>query len=267
MKISKVGNFAIRINDIRLNNLSDKERVKVLELLQVHDVITFSNQQLSANECVQFCKFYGKVAQTNAFFTHSDHKEIIQVSNNIESRNNGLFPNEEIDWHTAAADRLNSNENILFLYCLKSGNEVITSFANMRHAWKGLSTKEQEISKNLIGRFGFTSNHRDNFTPREQNYFSSRQGVTKKLYRDHPITSERALFLPVLKLDAILNLELAPQGFINHLKEHFTSERYIYHHHWKPGDVVIADQSMTHHKRTIVQKERLLYRLIFDYSH
>ena len=41
---------------------------------------------------------------------------------------------------------------------------------------------------------------------------------------------------------------------------------YIYHHHWKAGDLIINDQFMSYHARNAVKGDRLLYRVAFNYK-
>ena len=48
-----------------------------------------------------------------------------------------------------------------------------------------------------------------------------------------------------------------------HLIEHVPQDKYRYDHHWKDGDVVIAEQWLTIHKRHTFERtdKRILHRL------
>jgi alpha-ketoglutarate-dependent taurine dioxygenase len=51
---------------------------------------------------------------------------------------------------------------------------------------------------------------------------------------------------------------------VNHVKQ----EKFMYHHDWKDGDVVISEQWLSVHKRWPFKKmdKRVLHRIAFDYS-
>lgn len=50
------------------------------------------------------------------------------------------------------------------------------------------------------------------------------------------------------------------------LREHLFQSKYMYHHHWKTGDLIINDQFMSYHARNAVKGDRLLYRVAFNYK-
>ena len=51
------------------------------------------------------------------------------------------------------------------------------------------------------------------------------------------------------------------------LIEHTTQEKYIYHHDWDDGDLVISEQWLGIHKRWKFEgmPNRLLHRAVFDF--
>ena len=50
------------------------------------------------------------------------------------------------------------------------------------------------------------------------------------------------------------------------LHKHLFQPQYMYHHHWKTGDLIINDQFMSYHARNAVKGDRLLYRIAFNYK-
>jgi alpha-ketoglutarate-dependent taurine dioxygenase len=54
---------------------------------------------------------------------------------------------------------------------------------------------------------------------------------------------------------------------VEFLKEFVIREEYVYHHDWKDGDILIADQETGIHKRWPFKNitERTLHRACFDY--
>lgn len=52
------------------------------------------------------------------------------------------------------------------------------------------------------------------------------------------------------------------------LKNHVLQEKYMYHHDWKDGDLVISEQWLSIHKRWFFPRmnTRLLHRIAFNYD-
>ena len=53
-----------------------------------------------------------------------------------------------------------------------------------------------------------------------------------------------------------------------YLTGHILNDKYMYHHHWDDGDIVMSDQDITLHKRWYFgsMKDRLMWRLAHDVS-
>jgi alpha-ketoglutarate-dependent taurine dioxygenase len=56
--------------------------------------------------------------------------------------------------------------------------------------------------------------------------------------------------------------------FIKPLRDHVLQDKYIYHHDWQDGDVVIAEQWLGIHKRWRFEamNQRVLHRTTFNYA-
>lgn len=261
--------FGIKISDIDLRSLKYSDYRLIQDLLLKHFLIIIEDQELSAKDCISFCKEYGDPIKTDYFFTHEKYKEIIRVTNSNNEKQGGLFPSLPISWHTAAADRLAPMEQILFLYCKYSGDEVVTSFSNMNTVFESLSSEEIGILRRTSGYFGFRmeGENENIFTEIEKKYFKKRSYVEKPLIIKQPLTGRETIFLPLLNLLGVNNkdFEIKRDYFVT-LIDQINDPRSVYHHRWKKKDVVICDQSMTLHKRTEVIAPRLLYRLIYSYK-
>jgi alpha-ketoglutarate-dependent taurine dioxygenase len=58
------------------------------------------------------------------------------------------------------------------------------------------------------------------------------------------------------------------RDFIKPLIDHVLQEKYLYHHDWQDGDVVIAEQWLGIHKRWRFEgmSNRILHRITFDFN-
>jgi alpha-ketoglutarate-dependent taurine dioxygenase len=57
-------------------------------------------------------------------------------------------------------------------------------------------------------------------------------------------------------------------ALIQKLRQHVEQEKYMYHHAWEDGDMVLSDQWLSIHKRWEFEHmdKRVLHRLACDYS-
>jgi alpha-ketoglutarate-dependent taurine dioxygenase len=84
------------------------------------------------------------------------------------------------------------------------------------------------------------------------------------------IAGVKGLYFPFESISSIHNMQdTESKILLNKLKKHVVQEKYMYHHDWQDGDVVLAEQWLSIHQRwpTIDLENRLLYRTIFDYVH
>ena len=56
--------------------------------------------------------------------------------------------------------------------------------------------------------------------------------------------------------------------FIEKLRDHVLQEKYMYHHEWQDGDIVLSEQWLGIHKRWHFEdiSNRVLHRICLDFS-
>jgi alpha-ketoglutarate-dependent taurine dioxygenase len=77
------------------------------------------------------------------------------------------------------------------------------------------------------------------------------------------------LFFPFLQFRNFVGMTPdQSRSIIEPLRDHVLQEKYMYHHDWQDGDVVIAEQWLGIHKRWKFDgmNQRLLHRLTFDFN-
>jgi alpha-ketoglutarate-dependent taurine dioxygenase len=80
---------------------------------------------------------------------------------------------------------------------------------------------------------------------------------------------QTGLFFPFLQIHQIDGMtEEESRQFIIKLRDHVLQEKYMYHHEWEDGDVVISEQWLGIHKRWEFKDidSRLLHRIALDFS-
>ena len=92
----------------------------------------------------------------------------------------------------------------------------------------------------------------------------------KPLVATHPWTAQRSLFFVnnfITDWWHRNGQDFDSKGLWDFLFNHLFQEKYIYHHKWKTGDWLWADQWNSFHRRNAVKGDRLLYRLCCDNHH
>ena len=78
------------------------------------------------------------------------------------------------------------------------------------------------------------------------------------------------IFFPFMGSTDIIGLDEGTTGkeFCYKISKYLTNKKYVYHHDWETGDVVLSDQNLTQHKRWAFEHmdRRLLHRIVSDYS-
>lgn len=267
MRTRKLSKFGIEIVD----SCKIFDRINFVDLYQLlasERLILFRNQNLGEENLIEFCENFGNLAQTNAYFTHPKYREIIVVTNEEnENGRQGLFPDKELNWHSAGADR-EAPERCIALYCIRPGENSVTSFADCKLAYDDLAPSLKDKLNEVFCLHGYHGSDATSWlTPTEREYFFQRNPVAKPLVRPHPISGELGLYFPFA---TVQNYEpkILVDGLdlMEFLQLHVTQEKYIYHHHWEPGDFLLNDQVHTIHRRDPVVGKRRLNRLAFDYS-
>ena len=94
-------------------------------------------------------------------------------------------------------------------------------------------------------------------------------GETSGLFRAHSVTGRKGLYSPAGSIVAIDGLETAAaHRLVRRLKLHAINEGFCYRHRYRPGDILMWDNSATLHYATPIgrpttnDQHRLLYRIV-----
>ncbi|MBL4721132.1 MAG: TauD/TfdA family dioxygenase [Alphaproteobacteria bacterium] len=92
--------------------------------------------------------------------------------------------------------------------------------------------------------------------------------VSHPLVRVHPPTGDRALYLSSTRLDHIEGVDLAESDvLVDELFEHSIQDKFVYHHEWRVGDMLIWDNRCTmHHANGDYPRDesRLMHRIMIE---
>ena len=152
-------------------------------------------------------------------------------------------------WHTDSSfKRIPARYSILSAHILPSeGGE--TELADMRAAYDDLSeNRKNQIADYVCEHSIFNSRATIGFTDFTDEEHSALPPVPQVLVRTHPGSKRKSLYL-ASHAGSIRGLP-QPEAkiLLLDLMEHATQRKYVYTHHWQPGDVVMWDNRCTMHR-------------------
>jgi alpha-ketoglutarate-dependent taurine dioxygenase len=253
-------------DDIR--TLSEDEVREVIRLTVKNMVVVFPQQTLTLDDEVRFCKIAGNVQQNNMerakHIALSDNVIRVTGKKNADGQE-GLFGHkEDLDWHANQPSNPVRNP-LIWLYAEQGTVGSRTSWINNIMSYRDLHPLLKEQIKDIEIYCGYKNG----------------QYSTSEYFKDHvnlnnPIKlvqtneeGETGLFLPFLQIFGFKDCEETKfRTILEKLKAHVLQEKYMYHHNWQDGDIVISEQWLSIHKRWYFEnmEERVLHRIAFDHA-
>lgn len=172
----------------------------------------------------------------------------------------------DFDWHANVTWR-KIREPIIWLHGIKGTRGSTTSYNNNVLTWKELPKifKDKIRDYKLIITGGVRHDGTPIFARDDEN---RSEKFNHPLVYTSPLTGVEGLYFPYLQVRGFVDV---PQDeaaeLIKWLGEYTIQEKYIYHHHWEDGDIVLGDQWHGIHKRWkfINLETRVLHRAALYY--
>jgi len=228
--------------------LDDATRRAVYDAFVRHHVLAFRNQDLTKDEQVAFTQQFGALEGHVARNRGVGDHPLVHIVHNLgpDGEPSGKVASQK--WHTDKSFReLPSLATILHARIMPpQGGD--TCFANMILAYEALSAAEKaeldgvgvihswELSCQKAGRQA---------SPEE---IADAPPMTHPLVRTQPESNRKSLFMG----EHASHLDDRPleagRARLAELEAHATQERFIYRHHWQPGDVLMWDNRCLLHR-------------------
>ena len=250
-------------------------------LLATNTLVVARNQgHLTANDQADICARFGNLEDLNPYADVAPYKNVIipgtdnrvvRVTGELDEHGEpGLFGHvDDLDWHCNQPGMPN-RKPLVWLLGVKGTAGSKTSWTNNIRAYNDLSPEWKEQIKDLKMVCGWKKGTYSEFD------FGKATGVSEN-YNEHYTPSlvhtnngnQTGLFFPFLQFRNFVGLtEDESRAIVEALRDHVLQEKYIYHHDWQDGDVVIAEQWLGIHKRWRFDgmPNRVLHRITFDFD-
>jgi taurine dioxygenase len=246
--------------DLRQPLAADSFRT-LLRTLGQYGVLCFPGQDLDAPQLAAYARHFGTLEVNVANLFHAEGlPEIMHLSNMRDANGKLLGLNDAGQgWHT---DMSYSTEialaNVLHAkrVPMRGGRPLgDTQFRDMHAAYADLPAEVRERLEGRVAvhdfeKFWDVMRHRPGsirgpLTPEQK---AKKPPVEQPIFRTHPVTGRRVLYCNEGYAMRILGLEPAESdALLAFLFRHQAQEKYLYSHHWAPGDVLMWDNIGTTH--------------------
>ena len=267
--------WTVVIEDLDLKQATSEQTHEIGKLLASNTVVVIRNQNLSVQDQINFCSKIGKletwenrdVLGLDGYLIKDSDYKVIRVTGELDEHGRpGLFGHvSDLDWH--ANNTANPwRDPIVWLYGVKGTEGSRTSWINNILSYEDLDNDTKESIKDIKMINGYKQG------AYSETSFGKAVDVNPH-YKPNivhtNVAGKTGLFFPFLQIHEIDGMnEDESRKFIEKLRDHILNEKYMYHHDWQDGDVVIAEQWLGIHKRWKFEKieSRVLHRICLDFS-
>lgn len=255
-----------------ISNLSENDLYEVAKLCNKHLVVIFKNQSLTIDDQIRITSAIGKVKLDHGRNQFEKERTLVApgvlrvTGEKNHTGKGGLFGHdEELDWHTHHTSA-KFRYPFVWLYAVKGSKGSRTTWLNQAMAYDDLSDNMKQKVAGIKYASGYKSGT-----------FSDQQVGHNKINYDNPVSlvhtnieGKTGLYFPFLQAFDIVYGATKDEWekIYNDLKNHVLQEKYMYHHNWEDGDLVISEQWLSIHKRWSFpyMNTRLLHRIAFNYD-
>jgi len=274
--------WTVVLDDFEFSKATQEEINQIAKLLSTNTLVIATRQNdLSVEDEVRVCSMFGEIEDhTHIADVEPYSSLIVPGSNNKTSRvtgeldehgHPGLFGHvSDLDWH-CNQPAMPERKPLVWLRGIRGTKGSRTSWTNNILAYDDMDSGWKEDIKDLKMICGWKKD-----TYSEFDFGRHKGGITEE-YNEFYTPSlvhtnngrKTGLFFPYLQFRNFVGFtEQESIKIIEPIRDHVLQEKYIYHHDWEDGDVVIAEQWLGIHKRWKFDgmPNRVLHRITYDFA-
>jgi alpha-ketoglutarate-dependent taurine dioxygenase len=274
--------WTVILYDFDLAQATRKDIDQLARLLATNTCVVARKQgHLTLEDEIRVCEMFGEIEDSSdASHLPLFHQIMLPGGQNKihrvtgakdEHGNPGLFGHvSDLDWHCNQPG-VPTRKPLVWLFGVTGTVGSRTSWTNNIMAYNDLSDDMKDCIKDLKMVCGW---RKDSYS--EFDFSSGKNGRTEDFNEHYTpnivhtnIAGQTGLFFPFLQFRNFVGMtEDESREFIKPLIDHVLQEKYIYHHDWQDGDVVISEQWLGIHKRWRFEgmPNRILHRITFDFG-
>lgn len=240
--------FAVRIDGVDLSQpLGDADFDRLRDVWMQNKVAVFRDQSLEDDDLLAFARRFGPLfVHVQSQLVSPDHKEVMYATNRkTEAPVRGV-----LEWHT---DQSYTPKPVFgtILYGIDIPNEGgDTLFADLSAAYDTLPPDLRRRVDHLTAVYSPVKRGHERRATLSAGQLKEIPDVTHPLVRTHPYLGRKALYLSPNHIKVIGGLpEAESDALLAELTAHATKPENVYRHEWRPGDVIMWDNTSIMHRR------------------
>jgi alpha-ketoglutarate-dependent taurine dioxygenase len=288
MQIKRLDNGAVEVSGFDITNFTKEDSNYIRELLLKELIVVIKKQDTNTRNYARLIHEIGDICNWNQMSSDFDGNQYPQFTEypdiynwdtskffqiqavtgkkTKEGQHYGIFPLGKLDWHC----NLNGPDRAdgVALQGIRGVEGTRTSWMNTAIALKEMP---EELYERVRGKY---ANFRYNFlkwsdvaNEHQRQFMLNNQHEYKMWLEQENAGGVKGIYLYT---NNDCEIEGDDGSLFQDLQDYFFQEKFLYHHDWEVGDIVLSDQLLTLHKRRIevdeVFENRLLNRLTFKLS-
>ena len=276
--------------------LSELDPDNIAKMVGKAGVVVIRNSGATPEEYAEWSLGVGYHLSPEIWCTDKEHSNLFWTVTNemMDDRNQGLFGDYELDWHTNMTPVADAEE-VIGLYAKTITYDTETWFANSVPYFKQLPEARKQLFRELtvvldpkrtlgvikkawqpafkkiygqevLDEINKNRNTREivncqNMEPENKSKFGASRGIMNnhKFVPDHPIGVEGLFFSPY-EVHGFLKdgkpYEASEELFNELWNDYICNDRYIYQHTWQEGDICLFDNIIGIHRRPDILKDK-----------
>ncbi len=242
-----------------LQEVKKDQIVEIKKLLDRYGVLFFKNQDLSAEQYVNFSTNFGNPAKYPMLKPHKNFKDIYVIERKKTDTGKSFGEGPHTD-----SSYLENPPRFTFLQAIDVPEEGKgnTLFYNQFLAYDALPEDIKQKIENLKGIFSSQGKIAQTRKLRMADHGTS---GTKEIRSEHNlvqlINGRRAIYCSPGHIIGIVNLNSEQKDLINFLTSHQINEKFSYSFGWKKGDIALWSNRSMLHAATAFNGDRKMFRI------
>ena len=255
--INKLKNIGAEVLDIDLTPPIDNHTfARVRDAFYEHSVLVFHDQNLDDETHIAFSKRFGSL-EPSMVNDHTGGGGPINTFSNVDANGRIIPPDDSrmlysagnMLWHSDSSYKKVPSRASLLFACEIPPQGGETEYAGMKAAYAALPEEKKAGLEGLVAEHNL-AHSRKQIAPNlmSQTFKDEVPPVPQALVRTLPETGEKTLFVGAHASHILGRPVEEGRALMKELLEWTTQPRFVYHHRWRPKDLVVWDNRCCLHR-------------------
>jgi len=257
--------MAAEVIGVDLRHVLDEQSRQVIQQAFLdYQMLVFREQTLSKRQQIAFSEQFGQLEEHRARNRGDADFPLVHEVNNLDKQGIPSGELKSTQWHTDKSFRPAPAAATLLHAVTLPPHGGDTCFANMYAAYEAVPDNEKAALNEVRVGHSWPMSRENAGRSMGTEEISANPPMSHALVRVHPQTGRKALYLG-MHAAYLEDVDFARgQVRILELEAHATQERFVYRHHWRPGDLLMWDNRCLLHRADsnfdVAQYPRVLQR-------